>query len=182
MAVNRTPYWETHIKPMFRRIDRDHMLRFPASRRIDLFDYDQVVARSKKTNTSGESVFLSWIHHPMPPANAGGPWPQEWVDLFVRWMNAGYPRLGRGTASKLSAEDTGDALILTVEGTVSTASSAIYMNRITDDDAVRDYEVFFEPTEITTVTAFEISEAFPSDGVREIWVTDSVGRRSVPIS
>jgi hypothetical protein len=190
MADNRTPYWETHIKPMFRRIDRDHMLRFPPSRRIDLFDYDQVVARSKKTNTAGDSVFLLWIHHPMPPANAGGPWPQEWVELFVRWMKADYPRLGRGTATTVSAEDTGDAIILTVEGTTPTGFSAVYMDRISDDLAVRDYEVLFEPTDITTVTPFdittvtpfEITEAFPSQGVREIWITDSVGRRQVPIA
>ena len=182
MAEDRIPYWETHIKPMFRRIDRDHMLRFPASRRIDLFDYDQVVARSKKTNATGESVFLNWIHHPMPPANAGGPWPQEWIDLFVRWMKADYPRLGRGTATRLDAEDNGDAIILTVAGTTSTASSAVFMDRISDDLAVREYEVLFEPTNITTVTPFEISEVFPTKGVTEVWVTDSVGRRQVQIS
>ena len=37
----RTPYWETHIRPMFRPLDREHMLTFvDESRRFDLFDYD----------------------------------------------------------------------------------------------------------------------------------------------
>jgi hypothetical protein len=32
----------------------------------------------------------------MPPAEYGGPWPQEWIDLFRRWVDAGGPVLERG--------------------------------------------------------------------------------------
>jgi hypothetical protein len=27
----------------------------------------------------------------MPPASAGGPWPDEWIALFQRWIQEGTP-------------------------------------------------------------------------------------------
>ena len=38
--AERKPIFELHIRPMFRLLDRQHMLRFP--RDLDLWDYDAV--------------------------------------------------------------------------------------------------------------------------------------------
>jgi hypothetical protein len=92
MAVRR-PIFELHIRPMFRVLDRMHMNRLSPPKHIELTDYDDVKARSSDILTLLGSV------SPMPPSGVGGPWPQEWIDLFARWTQTGFGRLVKPTGS-----------------------------------------------------------------------------------
>ncbi|HEY6258922.1 MAG TPA: hypothetical protein VIY51_24360 [Xanthobacteraceae bacterium] len=84
--AERTPVFEMHIRPLFRLLDRQHMLRVRSD--LDLWNYDAV--------KSFATVIGRKIGQPnpsMPTADAGGAWPSEWVALFNRWAQGGFRRL-----------------------------------------------------------------------------------------
>jgi hypothetical protein len=76
----RPPVFQLHILPMFRLLDREHMLTFDQPG-IDLWELktvwemrDGILARLRD-----EGLQM------MPTQKTGGPWPDEWVALFERW-------------------------------------------------------------------------------------------------
>ena len=100
MATERTPVFELHIAPMFRWVDREHMNR--TSNPIDLADYASVRANA--------DTILFWLKKPndfMPMRHTGGPWPQEWISLFERWMKR-YHRLVPGTGTNYALRKDGN--------------------------------------------------------------------------
>jgi hypothetical protein len=79
--MNRPVSYAIHIKPLFTPVDIEHMANFG----VDLGSYEGVKAASRQ--------ILSRLRHqsrPMPPTRDGGPWPDEWIALFERWMNEGF--------------------------------------------------------------------------------------------
>lgn len=48
---------------------------------IDLHDYDDV-------KDNAENIF-SVLENGTMPADETRPWPQEWIDIFRRWINEG---------------------------------------------------------------------------------------------
>jgi len=88
--TERSPVFELHILPMFRLIDKLHMLR--VNPQLDLLNYDSV-----KANADDILSFAASANPTMPPAAAGGPWPSEWRALFARWQAGGFRRLSVGT-------------------------------------------------------------------------------------
>lgn len=82
MAVKTS--FKKHIRLMFSEMDIQHM-RFM----IDLTDYDDVKKHSKSILTSLKGEKGRRI---MPPIEEGGPWPEEWVALFERWIIEQHPR------------------------------------------------------------------------------------------
>jgi hypothetical protein len=88
--AERTPVFEMHIRPLFRPVDRQHMLRVRPD--LDLWNYDAV--------KNFAPAILQRIGGPnpsMPTADVGGAWPSEWVALFNRWVQGGFRRLAIGT-------------------------------------------------------------------------------------
>lgn len=79
--MNRPTSYALHIKPLFRPIDIEHMDSFG----VDLGTYEGVKANADKIlkSVSGKDVF-------MPPATDGGPWPDEWIAMFERWIAEGH--------------------------------------------------------------------------------------------
>jgi CDGSH-type Zn-finger protein/truncated hemoglobin YjbI len=63
-----------HIKPLFRRMDRDSM-KFA----FDLWEHEDVAAHA-------EAILQRLRAGTMP---CDGAWPQQWVDAFERWLRAG---------------------------------------------------------------------------------------------
>jgi hypothetical protein len=83
--MNRPTSFQLHIRPLFRD-DPDvlHMNNFG----INLADYDDV-----KNNSSSILVRLKARNNTMmPPQSAQGPWPDEWISLFERWIQEGHPK------------------------------------------------------------------------------------------
>jgi hypothetical protein len=84
--ADRTPVFEMHIRPLFRLVDHQHMLRVRAD--LDLWNYDAV--------KNFAPAILQRIGGPnpsMPTSGVGGAWPSEWVALFNRWVQGGFRRL-----------------------------------------------------------------------------------------
>jgi hypothetical protein len=71
---------------MFRDLDVQHMGHVGPSS-IDLTNYDAVKAKAATILTK-----LKDSDDPMPPTDDGGPWPEEWIALFERWIAEGTPK------------------------------------------------------------------------------------------
>jgi hypothetical protein len=75
--------FEKDIKPLFRRIDVQHMK--PHGILLDDFAYMSDAANNHENATDVLDVLTK---HQMPP---GGPfWSQSHLDLFKQWMSDGY--------------------------------------------------------------------------------------------
>ena len=79
---NRPTSFALHIRPLMRDIDIEHMKQFG---NFDLSKLDDVKNQSQKIldRLRGNGPL-------MPPANDGGPWPEEWIRLFERWIQEGH--------------------------------------------------------------------------------------------
>lgn len=69
--------FETDIKPLFREIDRQSMLRH-----FDLWSYDDV-------SRHAEAILARLREGTMP---CDGSWPQAQIDLFQQWAENGKPQ------------------------------------------------------------------------------------------
>jgi hypothetical protein len=74
--VDSPPGFETHIKPLFRERDRESMLSH-----FDLWSHDDV-------SQHAEPILARLADGTMP---CDGAWPEEQVDLFRDWAEAGKP-------------------------------------------------------------------------------------------
>lgn len=78
--MNRPVSFALHIRPLMRERDIEHMMF-----RFDLSKHEDV-----KANSAAILDRLKGNGNLMPPANDGGPWPNEWIDLFERWIQEGH--------------------------------------------------------------------------------------------
>ena len=77
MAATEQPIsYAQDIKPLFREGDRESM-----SSAFDLWSYDDVVQNS--------DAILDRLRDGTMPCD--GAWPEEQVDVFQRWVDAGMP-------------------------------------------------------------------------------------------
>ena len=77
MAATEQPIsYAQDIKPLFREGDRESM-----STAFDLWSYDDVVQNS--------DAILGRLRDGTMPCD--GAWPEEQVDVFQRWVDAGMP-------------------------------------------------------------------------------------------
>lgn len=77
----RPPVFELHIRPMMRLLDREHMRTWVQV--ADLWDLEAVWALHKDILTRVRDT------GDMPGSRYGGPWPDEWISLFERWVATG---------------------------------------------------------------------------------------------
>ena len=100
--MSAIPYFEIHIRPMFRVIDRDHM-----SFRIDLWNYEEVKELAPRI------AELLRLEPPgtMPTKDSGGPWPEGWIQVFELWIAKGCPRLSL-TQGQYTAQRIGNGRII----------------------------------------------------------------------
>jgi hypothetical protein len=104
--VDRTPIFEMHIRPMFRLLDRRHMLW--VDNQLDLWDYDSVKAHADAIRIRATGNTPS-----MPTSDVGGAWPSEWRALFNRWVAGGFRRLSLGTGRNYKLAASGSDFVLT---------------------------------------------------------------------
>lgn len=76
MAGNRPVSFTLHIRGMFTDAQRACMAGY-----FDLSSHDDVKA-------SADDILARVSDHSMP-ADASGPWPDEWIQLFARWIAEG---------------------------------------------------------------------------------------------
>jgi len=80
--ANRPTSFKLHIRPLFSEMDVQHM-----SGAFDLSKYEDVVAHA-----AGILDRLKGVGGAVMPPKPEGPWPDEWIALFQRWMTENYPQ------------------------------------------------------------------------------------------
>ncbi len=73
--------YEKDIKPLFTATDQAHM-----GFMFDLWSYEEV-----KSNANDIYDATSNQRMPPSPPQGEGPWSQDKVDLFKKWMDEGFP-------------------------------------------------------------------------------------------
>jgi hypothetical protein len=76
----RPTSYALHIRPLFTQVDIDHMAEFG----VDLATHLGV-----RANAAAILTQLQDPRRPMPPVADSGPWPEEWIALFDRWIKEG---------------------------------------------------------------------------------------------
>ena len=164
----RTPVFELHILPMIRLTDREHM-RFA----FDLRDYDQLVQHAE--------AFADRVAVDMPPVDSGGPWPDEWVQLFRRWMASGFKRLALGTA-QYTWNQSATATTIRATGTYPAAGFKGWLQLESETDTSKTYVLFFEAPDAPAggaPAAFSLRERYASADNRSVFIRDALGSHQV---
>jgi hypothetical protein len=182
-VVDRTPIFEMHILPMFRLVDRRHMMRVNSN--LDLWNYEsvkanapQIVARAGGDNPS------------MPTADVGGIWPSEWRALFARWVAGGFRRLSLGQGQNYKLAKSGNDFLLTCDVAVPNApdgDSAAWFDIVDPGPAAATYRLYVFPgeavppaTDTISISAQErVDAAAAANGVT---VIDTSGTRRVTVT
>jgi hypothetical protein len=135
----RTPVFELHILPMMRLLDRDHMIALPPGSAIDLWSYDDVVARA------GDILDRVETARDMPPNTHGGPWPEEWAAVFRRWIDSGFKRLSVGTSIAAPSYSIANGVsTLRVSVTLPSPSHRSWFDLEEISDSLRRYVIVVE--------------------------------------
>lgn len=139
---------------------------------VDLWDYDAVVEQADQ--------ILGRLESDMPPTATGGPWPEEWVELFRRWTATGHKRLELGTA-QYAVNATATLVTLTATGTFPAAGYRGWLQIETETDTAKTYVLYFEPPEAPAAGSpgpFSLKERYRPDN-RSVFVHDSTGVQQV---
>jgi hypothetical protein len=164
----RTPVFELHILPMIRATDREHM-RFA----FDLWDYDQLVEHAEE--------FADRVAVDMPPADSGGPWPDEWVQLFRRWLTTGFKRLELGTA-EYTWSQTPTVATIRATGIYPAAEYKGWFQLEAETDAAKTYVLYFEAPDAPvggTPEDFSLRERYSSADNRSVFIRDNTGIQQI---
>ena len=177
-ADPRVPRFELHVQPLMRLLDRDHM-RF----KLDLWNYEDV-----KTNADRILELVRDTQLPMPPKSHGGPWPQEWIDLFARWKDAAFPRLERGTAvgGGYTATRSGTLFTLVAKGRVPSSGFTVWLNLERAEPELREYTLVQEPPPVAAPgpeRPFTARERFATEAASvTVIVNDRDGQHDVAVT
>ena len=164
----RTPIFELHILPMIRATDRDHM-RFA----FDLWDYDQLVQHAE--------MFADRAAVDMPPADSGGPWPEEWVQLFRRWITTGFKRLTLGTG-QYTWNQSATATTVRASGTYPASGFKGWLQLDVETASSKTYVLYFQAPDIPVggiSTDFSIRERYSPNDDRSVFIRDNEGVQQV---
>ena len=179
---NKVPVYEIHIQPMFRLIDQDHMMGFG----INLGDLNSVW--TNRTEILGRVSPGGG----MPPTNVGGPWPDEWVALFERWIatgtdtevghhlvvaapNSGNYRLTSGFGGRLQ---------LSAIATPPSPGYRLWLDIDSITATQRTYTLVMEPpypAQTGAGTALTATETFAKGTLTSIVINDANGQHTLPI-
>jgi len=164
----RTPVFELHILPLFRATDREHM-----SFTVDLWDYSSVVDRADQ--------IIEHLESDMPPAESGGPWPDEWVQLFRRWKDTGFKRLELG-AAQYTFNQTATGMTIRAAGTFPAAGYRGWLHIETETDTSKTYVLYLEPPDASvagSADSFTLKERYPASDTRSVFIHDSAGMQQI---
>jgi hypothetical protein len=173
--MSAIPYFELHIRPMFRLLDHDHM-KF----RLDLWNYDQVkalaprIARLLRASPPGQ----------MPPKETGGPWPEGWIQTFELWIEKEFPRLLL-TEGQYSARRIGSGqVIFSVSIQLANGAAEAWAERVASAPDTAEYIIHLRspPSGVQEpARPVQVREVLPAEIVK-IVVNDAVGQHNVAVT
>jgi hypothetical protein len=177
---NRVPVFELHIRPMFRLIDQDHMA----------FDLDLWDLQSVWTNRNNILGRVS-VGKDMPPAAVGGPWPDEWVAIFERWLATGDDttlghHLSLATPQGAYSVKPGFGGKIQVKATVIAPSPGyrVWLDIDSITTTQRVYTLVMEPpfpAQPAGSTTMSVSESFAKGTLTTLVINDANGSQSFPL-
>jgi hypothetical protein len=179
--AERTPVFELHIRPMFRLLDRQHMLRVRPD--LDLWNYDAV-----KNSASAILLRIGGSNPSMPTAEVGGAWPSEWVALFNRWMSGGFRRLAPATGKDYKLVKTADGrctLSCKVDiPDTDRGDSTAWLDVVSPGPPMASYQLLLYPGEVSPPPAQTIEitcqeRVDPASAATGVSVVDATGTHAV---
>ena len=171
------PYFELHIRPMFRLIDRDHM----TGHQMDLWDYASVkhhandIARMLRRTPPGY----------MPTREFGGPWPEGWIAVFEEWVALGCPKLSTATGTYTLIRIAPDQLMLTIAVPLKDGADTAWVEREITPPTYAEYTLFYRPAPTgETADPFETQmvEVIFGSQVADVFMNDADGRHTLPLT
>ena len=173
--VGTVPYFELHIRPMFRRLDRDHMYW-----ELDLWNYNHVSTHAKHI-----AKFLRRpLQQAMPTKATGGPWPEGWILVFEQWVDAGCPRLSM-TSGKYSAQRIRSGeIILSIDVQLVNGAEDAWLDREDSAGGVAVYTLYLRPApgnKTNSPRSIKVEEIITDTRVRQLIIVDAAGCQVVPI-
>lgn len=170
-------YFEIHILPMLRPADRLGMFG-----RFDLWKYENLVDPDLK------GKILTRLQLPpndmglMPPLNAGGPWPAEWIAVLKRWYDTGCKRVEMASAN-YTARRASNFITLAAQGQVPAANYAVWFDQRPERETPYEFVLYAKPGG-NFMSNFAIRLRFPDPGpaLTSLTVYDKNGRQSVTIT
>ena len=184
----RTLYYEIHIRPLFREIDRQHMLGINPD--LDLWSYESLASKDDNTGelwrvrVYEEANAVSDPFRVMPPPDNSGPWPAEWLDVYKRWLDSGAKQLPRATASTMKVTKQGSFHSLDVTGTKKGKDYMVWLDRVPGREVPPIFIVYEQPPEAgipPTQATFSVGEFFEAKGAKTVRLIDASGTHDVPI-
>lgn len=183
----RLPVFELHIRPMFRLLDREHMLTlFGAG--VDLWELESVWQLRNKILVRLRLETQS----NMPGLGVGGPWPREWIDLFERWTqnpnqdDIGHHLVLASTEGAFRVESVSAERRL-LGATVAAPSPGcrawFSLDAVTPGQRV--YTAYFEPplpAQPLAATRIEIADAFDKGDATKLIVHDAGGMHELTLA
>jgi hypothetical protein len=184
----RTLYFELHIRPLFREIDRLHMLGVNPD--LDLWSYDSLASVDDDTGQLWRDrvrEFAEALDEPlqlMPPPSNSGPWPEEWLSLYRRWLDTEAKQLPRATATTMNVVKQGPVYLLKVTGTKKGSDYAVWLDREPGREEPPIFIVYEQPPEDhvpATGTTFSVTEFFEAKGAKTVRLIDANGTHDLAI-
>ncbi|MDQ4032331.1 MAG: hypothetical protein M3332_08715 [Actinomycetota bacterium] len=185
-AQQRPPVFDVHIRPMFRLLDREHMMTL-ATPPIDLWDLDAVWAERGDilARVRGEGS------QNMPGVQVGGPWPPEWVTLFERWLATGSD-VEPGHHLVLAKPDgpykvrtlSGNRRRLTATVIAPTDGCRVWFELDSVSSGQRNYTLHLEPafpSQPADPTPLQAIDPFMKGDATKVVIRDADGTQEVPI-
>jgi hypothetical protein len=180
----RPPVFELHIRPMFRLLDREHMLTF-VDPGFDLWDLENVwtMRNDILVRLRGEGSVN------MPGEKVGGPWPAEWIDLFERWTqnpnadDIGHHLLLGQRDGDYQVEPVADKRRLRARVTAPSPRCRAWFALESVTPGRREYTLYVEPplpAPAAAPTAIPAVEMFDKGDVTRLVIHDAAGTQELP--
>ncbi|MEL6562302.1 MAG: hypothetical protein AAFQ94_29285 [Bacteroidota bacterium] len=187
--MNRIPRFELHILPMIRTIDKERMIWWKDLHATETY-YDTSGKPLMDNIWKIQKYLKGEGSRPvMPPVYYGGPWPDEWVSLFDRWVEEGCPRLSKASGRDYQADRENDNKVFlfgVVDAPSSGKSFEAWFSRNLNHPQQFFYEVWVEEHNDSKISSGEKELEMPvvniGSDVKEIFVSDINGIHSIPIN
>lgn len=178
--------FELHIRPMFRLIDQQHMMFFG-----DIWNYAALMETPEGETKTRAEIILDLVCAQdgfMPPNGFGGPWPQEWITLYQRWLHEGCGHLATGAADSYKAARQSGNIRVQGVGNVPTPNFQVWLNlEVADRNTpLFEYTLFLmppdgdQPAVQTPFVANDTINNAPA-GLKTIIVNDAKGKHAVKV-
>jgi hypothetical protein len=185
--AERHPVFEIHIRPMFRLLDREHMVTL-VDPPIDLWELDAVWGERTRIL---EKLKETGIPN-MPGERVGGPWPAEWIALFERWIATGSDKepghhlvLAKPDAAYTVQSPSSALRRLTAAVTAPTEGCRVWFQPDSVTSTQRNYTLYLEPafpSQPADPTVLLAVDTFAKGTVTKLVIHDADGASEVPVT